>query len=161
MAQQNTIIQQKLEEYFEVSKDSDEKIFYQLMLYIFGLDSKQHDLYLLAKILPIENTISLVNYFSGDNLKLPSKDQMYDAYLTAICFYFKKIKGMNWTEIKEFLNLPEKDKDLISSISLGYKINNLSDNLTRDLKSILKQVKTKDYKELVESLKRHIEEPNE
>lgn len=161
MIQQNTIVQQKLDAYFKSTQDSDEKIFYQLMLYIFGLKHKQHDLYLLAKILPIEHVISLTNYFSGDTLKFPTKDEMYDLYLTSICFYFKKIKGMNWSEIKDLLDLPEKDKELISSISLGYAVNNISDNLTRDLRDILKQVKTKDYKELIESLKRHVEVNNE
>jgi len=157
MTQQNTVVQQKLAEYFKSSKDSDEKIFYQLMLYIFSLESKQHDLYLLAKILPIEQVIKITNYFSGDTLKFPTKDQLYSCYLTSVCYYLKCIKQMNWQEIKEFLNLPEKDKDLISSISLGYKINNLNDTITKDLKDILKQVTTRDYKELLESLKRHIE----
>lgn len=157
MTQQNTIVQQKLNDYFKSSHDSDEKIFYQLMLYIFSLESKQHDLYLLAKILPIEQVIKITNYFSGDTLKFPTKDQLYSSYLTAVCYYLKCIKQMNWQEIKEFLNLPEKDKDLISSISLGYKINNLSDNMTKDLRDILKQVKTRDYRELMESLKRHVQ----
>lgn len=157
MGQQNTSIQNKLEEYFNKSKDSDEKIFYQLMLYIFGLDSKQHDLYLLAKILPIDQVIKIVNYFSGDTLKFPTKDELYFLYLTSICYYLKCIKGMNWSEIKEFINLPEKDKDLISPISLGYKINAVNDEMSRELKNILKNVKTQDYKELIQKLKRDIE----
>lgn len=161
MAQQNTVVQKKLEEYFKATHDLDEKIFYQLMLYIFGLKSKQHDLYLIAKIIPIEHTIALVNYFADDNLKFPSKEELYDLYLTSICFYLKKIKGLNWTEIKKILNVPEKDQDLISSISLGYAINAIGDNLTKDLKDILKQVKTTDYKELIKNLKRHIEVKDE
>jgi hypothetical protein len=161
MVQQNTIVQKKLEDYFKTTNDSDEKIFYQLMLYIFGLKSKQHDLYLIAKILPIEQTIRLTNYFADDNLKFPSKDELYNLYLTSVCYYLKCVKGKNWTEIKEILNLPEKDKDLVSSISLGYAINDLNREMSRDLKDILKQVKTTDYKELIKSLKKHVEAKNE
>lgn len=161
MIQQGNLIQQKLDDYFKSQEESDEKIFYQLMLYIFGMESKQHDLYLIAKILPMDQLISFINYFGGDTIKIPSKDTVQRNYLVSVCYYLKCIKGLNWTEIKELLNLPEKDKDMISSISLGYKINYISDNMTKDLKNILKQVKTRDYKELLESLKRKVdtEEP--
>jgi hypothetical protein len=158
MIQHNSLIKQKLDDYFKSQNDSDEKIFYQLMLYIFGLESKQHDLFLIAKIIPLEHAVSLVNYFAGDTIKMPSKEQAHDNVVLAIAYYLKCIKGMNWTEIKELLNLPEKDKDLISSISVGYRINALNDTMSRDLKDILKQVKTRDYKELLMSLKRKTEE---
>lgn len=158
MRQQSNAIQQKLEAYFKSQDESEEKIFYQLMLYIFGLESKQHDLYLLVKVLPIDHLITFINYFGGDTIKIPSKEISQKSFLVAICYYMKCIKGMTWTEIKESLDLPEKDRDMISSISLGYSINALNDNMTKDLKEILKQVKTRDYKELLESLKRKVEE---
>ncbi len=162
MTQQNNIIQQKLDEYFKRAETSDERVFYQLMLYVFSVESKQqNDLHLIAKILPIEHTMNLVNYFSGDTVKFPTKDQLYSAYLTAICYYLKCIKGKSWSEIKDFLNLPERDKDLISSISLGYKINALNDTMSRDLKDILKKFKVDNIDDLIESLKRGIGESNE
>ena len=69
MRQQSNAIQQKLEAYFKSQDESEEKIFYQLMLYIFGLESKQHDLYLLAKVRPTDHLITFINYFAHSHGK--------------------------------------------------------------------------------------------
>ena len=153
MTQQNTIIQQKLAEYFETSQQADEDVFNQLILYIYAVKSQNSDLHILAKILPQEQLTKLINYYDGDNLKLPSKEEYTQCYLIAMAYYLKCVKGMSWSEIKDMIDLPEKDKDLISSISLGYAINRISRNMTRDLKDIIKQFDGIDYQELIKKIK--------
>lgn len=153
MTQQNTIIQQKLAEYFETSQQADEDVFNQLVLYVYAVESQNSDLHLLAKILPQEYLTKLINYYDGDTLKLPSKENYMQCYLTALTYYLKCIKRMSWSEIKEMIDLPEKDKDIISSISLGYSINRINRDMTRDLKEILKQFDGVDYQELIKRLK--------
>jgi hypothetical protein len=156
MTQNNTLIHKKLDAYFKSQSSSEEKIFNQLALYIYAVQSKDSDLHIMAKLLELDDIIKLVNYYDGDQLNIPTKEEFWNSYLTAICFYYKVIKGMNWTEIKNFLNLPEKDKDMISAISLGYKINFIRDTITNDLKDILKQVKDQDYNELLARVKREV-----
>ena len=139
MTQQNTIIQQKLAEYFETSQQADIDVFNQLVLYVYAVESQNSDLHLLAKILPQEYLTKLINYYDGDILKLPSKENYMQCYLIALSYYLKCIKGMSWSEIKEMIDLHEKDKDMISSISLGYALNRINRDMSRDLKAILKR----------------------
>lgn len=156
MTQQNSLIQQKLAEYFEATQQADMEVFNQLVLYIYAVESQASDLHILAKILPQEQLTKLINYYDGDTLKLPSKEEYWKCFMTALSYYFKCIKGMSWSEIKEMIDLPDKDKDMISSISLGYAINRINRDMTRDLKNILKQFEGIDYKELIKTLQENL-----
>jgi len=158
---QDSLIQNRLKDFFKNQKESDAKIFNQLALYIYAIEAKNSDLHILAKLLDEQSLTKLVNYYDGDSIKLPSKDEYWDAIITAFSYYCKCIKGMSWSEIKEALHLPEKDKEMISSIKFGYAVNKISREITRELKEILKQVEGKTLNEILTNIKNGLNKNNE
>jgi hypothetical protein len=115
------LIKQTLEDYFKKDEILTEQIFNQLTLYIFSLNSDQHDLYLLAKLLDNDSLQKIISYYDGDILRLPTREEYKTNILTALCFWLKTFKGYSWFEIKDYLKIPENNKDLLSSISIGEK----------------------------------------
>lgn len=151
---QNSTIKDKLEKYFEIDKKTSIQIFNSLCLYIFQLESKDTDLYKLATILPEEDLIKLISYFDGEKMTIPSEEDYRRCKLLAFAFYMKEILGKSWKEIKEYLDFPDNCSDFISSISLGRRINQIRDNIIRDLVDGLKKVNFKDIKEVVDNERR-------
>jgi len=141
------LIKQALDDYFQKDDVLTEQIFNQLTLYIYSLNSDQHDLYLLAKLLDTENLQKLIGYYDGDILKLPTREEYKTSILTALCFWLKTFKGYSWSEIKEYLNIPENNKDILSSISIGGKINRVKESLGKDLLEALEQTDEKQFVE--------------
>ena len=151
---QSGIIKEKLDYYLKTGEIESQKIFDQLSLLIFSSEAKGTDLNILAQILPTEYLMKMINYYNGDLLRLPTKEQFQDCLLLSICFYLKQIKGMSWPEIKEFMDLPDNEKDMISSISLGCQINKIQENLNKEMLNLLKQLDLKDVDTFVKSLSR-------
>jgi hypothetical protein len=142
-----------LDSYFIKDEVLNEQMFNELVLYVYSLESKDSDLYMLSKILPEESLLKLIAYYDGDILKLPSREEYKTCLLTALCFWLKTFKGYTWFEIKEFLDIPENNKDLLSSISIGGKINKLRDNLGKDLLNILEKTDEKQFVDLYKKMR--------
>lgn len=141
-----------LDAYFKKDDVLTESLFNQLSLYIYSLESKS-DLSMLAKILPEEYLHKLIAYYDGDILKTPSREEYKTCVLTALCFWLKTFKGYSWVEIKEYLDIPENNKDILSSISIGGKINKIRDNMGDDLINNLDKIKEKEFVEYYNRLK--------
>ena len=143
----NQIVLKIIDEYFKKQQISDKQIFQALRLYIFTIKSGQHesDLHILAKILDPEALQKVIEYFNGDVLRIPKKAELLESTFLTICFYLKEVKGWNWIQIREFINLPESDQDLLSSISIGKQINGLKEEMGRD---ILELIRTADIEGL-------------
>lgn len=134
-----------LEEYFKKDEVLNNEIFNELLLYIYSLESGTSDLYMLAKILPEESLQKLITYYDGDIIKLPSREEYKNHTLVALCFWLKVFKNYNWIEIKEYLKIPENNKDMLSSISIGNKINKIKRILGDDLIEALEKADTEDF----------------
>lgn len=153
--QQTQVIKNKLSEHFKRDENTS-SLFHQLSLYIYETEAKETDLHILAKILPEENLMKLIAYYDGDILKMPSKEKYEDCLFLALCYYLKEIKGWNWNQIKEFLNLPEHNQDLLNPIIVGRKISKVKSNIERYLLKVLKEteITENEIKNLVDSLKK-------
>ncbi len=135
---QNNLINDRITEYFKQQEQCNKDILYQLTLYIYSWEeTNESDLYHMAKIIPHEYLDKLINYCDGVPPKLPSKEEFRHKYLVANCFFLKEILGYNWQKIKEILNIPENDINMLSSISIGHRISRIKDSLTKDLKKQL------------------------
>jgi hypothetical protein len=132
-------IKELLDEYFLVEERQLKEIFNQLTLYIYAKESKQNnsDLYMLAKILPDNYLNALIRYYDGDILKTPTKEEFLQSYLLAFCFFLKEIQGWTWEEIKKFFPTTLAYENLISSISIGRKINNIKEDIDKGLLDLL------------------------
>lgn len=131
-----------IDNYFSEHKLLDQQIFNIVRLYIYEIKAKQFDsdLHLLGKLLQPEELSAIVEYYDGDVMKMPKKSELLEATFLTICFYLKEIKGWNWIEIREFVNLPEADKDLLSSISIGKQINGLKETMGKDIMELIRNM---------------------
>jgi hypothetical protein len=147
-------IKDQLEEYFKAQEKADEDVLNQIILYIYYLESKSSnsDLFILARLLPNDVLYKLISYYDGDILKMPSKEEFKKSYVVSICFYLKEVKGWSWEQIKEFFpSNPEYD-DLLSSISIGKRINKVKDTLGKDLMNLIKTLKIEKIKKFQKEL---------
>ncbi len=147
------IVKEKLKKYLKVEEETASSLFEQLALFIYSLESGKHDLYILAKLLPEQEISKLVAYFDGDTIKLPTKKEHRSLLLLGVCYYLKEIKRLSWDEIKTFLDLPENNQDLISSISLGGKINKLNEKISKEWVELLKGIKVTGMDTFVKGIK--------
>lgn len=145
---ENDLIKKKLENYFKKDNVNTKEAFNQLSLFIFSLEDKNSDLYMLAKLLPEDLLYKLINYFDGSVLKIPTKSKYQEALLLALVFYFYEIKKLSWDEIKEIMKL-DKIFPEYSTISLGKRIvkikkvinKQLSEEISRlDLNSVMRDM---------------------
>ena len=134
---QTTFINEKIKDFLEKEKGSNQKLLFQLTLYIYSLEAKEHDLYLLARILSPEDLMKIVSYYDGDFIRLPKKENFFKLYMTAICMYCKEILQLEWKDIKNILNLPTNELDQLSAISIGRNINNIKEKFSKDIYKIL------------------------
>ena len=134
----NSSISRKIEEYFTIDKKVSSETLETLTWYIYQLEeNRHHDLYLMAKILPENYNSALVNYFNGDYIKIPSKEEYIQLRFLAVCFFLKESQKWSWDKIKMFLDISGRNIDEFSSISLGNKINKIKKNLVEDIKNII------------------------
>lgn len=149
----NKFLQKALDDYFATDDILNEQLFNELSLYIYSLDSRNNDLYMLAQLLDTNSLQKLIVYYDGDTLRLPSREAYKTSVLTALCFWLKVFKGYNWQEIKQYLDLPDVHKDILSSISIGGKINKIKEILGIELVEKLSAIDEKEftnfYKELI------------
>jgi len=147
------IVKEKLKKYLKVEEETASSLFEQLALYIYSLEAEKHDLYILAKLLPEKEISKLVAYFDGDTIKLPTKKEHRTLLLLGVCYYLKEIKRFTWEEIKTFLDLPENNQDLVSSISLGGKINKLNEKISKEWVEMLRNIKVSGLDEFAKGMK--------
>lgn len=153
----SAFIHERIDEFLEKEKKCNKNLLNQLTLYIYALESieNENDTYLLAKLLPPEILIRLISYYDGDSLKLPTKEQFSKAYLVAIAMYLKEILEYDWVKIKKLLNLPENEKDSLSSISIGRRINTIKAKFNNDIHKLLNNLDIED--EQILKLRREVE----
>lgn len=147
-------IKELLDSYFKTQEKADKEILNQIILYIYYLDSNSldSDLFILARLLPSDLLYKLISYYDGDVLKMPSKEDFKKSFITSVCFYLKEIKNWEWKEIKEFFPSNEEYIELISSISIGKKINKIKETLGNDLMKLLKNLKIDKIKKYQEDM---------
>jgi len=143
-------IRKTIAEYLALEKQTSENVFNQLFLYICGLESKDcpSDLHILAKLLKTEDIKKIIDYFDGDLIRIPRKEEYRMSMLVALCFFLKVIKGYDWADIKDFINLSENNADILSTISIGRKINNIQDTLGKDIIKALQSLKIDNIEDL-------------
>ena len=151
-------IRNSINEFFILEKQNAEKIFTQLFLYICSLETKNSsnsssDLYILAKLLKVEDIKKIVDYFDGDIIRIPRKEDYRNSMLVALCFFLKVIKDYEWSDIKDFLSLSENNSDMLSPISIGRKINNIQKSLSKDIIIALKELEINNIDELFDCFK--------
>jgi hypothetical protein len=145
-----------IDDYFKSQQLTDAQIFNILRLYIYEIKSMQYgcDLHMLGKLLPPSTLEAVTNYYDGDVIKPPKKSELLESTFLSICFFLKEIKGWDWIKIKEFINLPEADKDLLSSISIGKQINHLRESMGKDIMDLIKTMNLDGLQDVLKEVKK-------
>jgi len=137
-------ISNKLDKYLGVSKTLDSQMLNEITYYIYSLDSKKNDLYLIFKILGEENALNFISYFSGDTIKVPSKKEVKEAKLLAVTFYLRVVQEYTWSEIRDLFNFEFKEEDtgafdsweLDNFKTISKKINTIKDDILKKFSNI-------------------------
>lgn len=61
----------------------------------------------IYNLLGIEKFTELVSLVDGKTLNLPSRDEFKDTVITVLCYYYRNVLGLEWSEIKEKLGMPD------------------------------------------------------
>lgn len=155
---QSTLIRKRIDEFFLEREENYLDIFRQLSFYIYAVESgTNHDLYMLAKILPKKYLDEIIDYFNGDVIKIPSKKEYRRSMMLCLAYFLKEIykptkgKELSWKEIKEIVSLPDNDEKDFSPLLLSKKINKIKDG-DNYVDSSIKKKLNKD----IEHIKEHL-----
>jgi hypothetical protein len=145
---QSQLIKERIESFLNEEKRINRELMNEITLLLFCSEFPDSDLYFLAKRFDDNTLFELISYADGEPIRLPSKEDFRNNYLVAICFLMKEKLGMSWGEIKEVLNLPEKDQKLISSITIGKKIKKIKEKFNADTNRLLSKIIINDIRDL-------------
>jgi hypothetical protein len=151
----NKVLEKALKEYFEVSEYNTEKAFNALSLFIYTLESKENDLFILARLLDSESLGKLISYYNGAEIHVPTKEEYRYSKIFAACFYLREVQKWNWPQIRDFLKLDDEDELKFDSSALGHKIKKLMEDSTPEFMSILMDSELYDMKSVMEKTVGH------
>lgn len=58
-------------------------------------------------LLGLEKFSELVTLLDGRSLSLPTKEELKDAVVMVLCYYYRNIEHKNWDDIKTILGIPD------------------------------------------------------
>lgn len=108
-----------------------------LLVYSIECDQK-NDLYLLAKALQEQNSLSnIVKYFSGTTLKIPTLKQFKLYEQIAIYFYFTEVERKRFSFVTDLL---KQNGNEVNHILIGKKLSEFKDKLTVKLNEVIQEL---------------------
>lgn len=110
-----------------------------ISLLVYSIECEQkNDLYLLAKALQEQNSLnSIVKYFSGTTLKLPTIEEFKLYEQIAVYFYFTEIERKKFSFVTDLL---KQNGNEVNHILIGKKLSEFKDKLTIKLNKIVKEL---------------------
>lgn len=115
----------------EAFKPIDEQnALFSAVALVFYHDVKISEIFDVYKLLGMENFVKLIHLLDGRTIRLPTSEELQDAILLAICFYYREIEGLEWDEIHD--KIPFR----FNSISMSYKLKSLNSAIRAELRKI-------------------------
>lgn len=132
--------EEELEKVFNKTRRCDEQTFMDILsIIIFNrFDSNLGKLYTIIGDMNLFS--KLVEEFSDTMFKFPNSDDLRNAIVTALCYYYREIKHLSWVEVQKLLPY-EKDVP----IHYGKTIATINRDIKRQLDELLtEQIKPKE-----------------
>jgi hypothetical protein len=125
------VFEEQLNDLFteHTSKTSD-KISRILSLLI--LDRNMSDnMVQLYDLVGIDTFLLVCSLFEKKKVEFPSREELRDLVVTAVLYYYREVKQMDWSEIKDILPFD------FSPISYSFKIRNFEESMQNRMREIL------------------------
>jgi len=61
----------------------------------------------LYNLLGLEKFTELISLVDGQTITLPTKEEFKDTVITVLCYYYRDVLGMDWSDIKANLGIPD------------------------------------------------------
>jgi hypothetical protein len=119
--------QDQINSIFQLKSKDEADVFFNIINLILGVSLKNTDLVKLYKLLGLDNFSKVINAFNGKNLKLISSEELKDAIILALLFYYKEVKRLTWDEIKQ--EVPFE----VNAIKYGIRIKNLNSTIKQEI----------------------------
>jgi hypothetical protein len=84
----------------------------------------------LFATLGIESAVNLIKYFGGEDINIPTHNEMYSSFLVIICYYKKKVENKSWEEIRNEIGIDIKPQ------SLGKIIEKIDKRITLEVEDL-------------------------
>lgn len=78
----------------------------------------------------------LITILKGQTITLPTETEYQDSIITALCYYYKEVEGLDWKEIKNKVSI-----DQPNTIKYGIRVNQLKGFIDEQIFRSIKKVK--------------------
>lgn len=135
------VLEEQINEIFlNRHEDKTDTIISALSIILNMTNSKNQDIIDLYNLVGMDTFVSLVSLFERRTITFPPKNEIKDAIILAMVFYYKETKKLSWEEVKEILPFE------FSSISYSSKIKNLKSYIIENLRDIFEEEEKKEEK---------------
>lgn len=85
----------------------------------------------LYDLVGIDTFLLVCSLFEKKKVEFPSREELRDLVVTAVLYYYREVKQMDWSEIKDILPFD------FSPISYSFKIRNFEESMQNRMREIL------------------------
>jgi hypothetical protein len=118
----NNLWEHQLREIFARPEVKQDPLF-QILTAVFQNTANISDVSDLYRLLGLENFTRLLHLLDGRIIKFPTSTDLKDAIILTLCYYYRKIEGLDWAKIHDILPFD------FPSIAVSRKISNLDESI--------------------------------
>lgn len=118
----NNLWEHQLREIFAQPEVQQDPLF-QILTVVFQNTANIGDVSDVYRLLGLENFTRLLHLLDGRTIKFPTSTDLKDAIILTLCYYYRKIERLEWTQIHEILPFD------FPSIAISRKISNLDEEI--------------------------------
>ena len=130
--------EKRLDNLFQKKSKTEIEKFLDIVSIIVYMNDECKDITDIYSSVDLDTFIKICTLFSGRTIHFPDKKEIQDSIELALLYYYKNIKGVqSYKELKNLNIIDEKD---FSSISIGKRLNKLSDELQDKILQIFMEI---------------------
>ena len=104
-AEPKNVLEAQLFDIFKTKEDSEEDLLLKILNILIYKNVRDTTLLDLFRLLGNDYDLfsQVITLFSNRTVRFPDREEIEETLLTAVCFYYREIEGLNWTDIKKIL----------------------------------------------------------
>ncbi|MGL5913542.1 MAG: hypothetical protein ACRCZB_05200 [Bacteroidales bacterium] len=130
-----SVFEQQLKEIFKPVENTTQSSLFSVLSLVLYYNPKLTELHDVYDLIGLDNFIKLISLLDGRQVRFPTSNELKDAIVFSLCFFYKEIEQKDWDEIHTLVPYN------FNSISMAYKIKSLNSSLANELKNILSDKK--------------------